>query len=184
MLDLWLPILNYIPKVSFLAKGWLSFHFKTQRDASRILGGLWLCGRGNLILKKWHLNFDLDTECILMKNIWILLPNFPLALWNRRAFEAVGNTLGKFLFVDEETLMGCDKRVGKLLVHIDISHGLLEEFEIEWQGRSIIQTLDFWKIPFWYLNCKKVGHLKDSCPFGISLDVEEGSEDDSKVSSP
>ena len=75
------------------------------------------------------------------------------------------NALGQFLYVDEQSLASRDKHVGKLLVQIDVSQGLLEELEIQWRGLSTVQKLDYWKVLFRCLICRRIRHLKDSCPF-------------------
>ena len=53
-------------------------------------------------------------------------------MWNRKAFEAVGNHLGRFLFISEDVLKGIDKRVGRIFVEIDMVKGLFEKIDIEW----------------------------------------------------
>ena len=71
----------------------------------------------------------------------------------------IGNHLGKFLHVEEETLMGVDKIVGHFLVELDMPRGLLDKKFIEWCGRSFAQTLDYWGIPFHYSKCREVRYL-------------------------
>jgi hypothetical protein len=53
-----------------------------------------------------------------------------LHLWNVKALEAIGNALGKFIKVDEVVLAASDKRIGRVLVEIDIHVGLSESLEI------------------------------------------------------
>ena len=84
------------------------------------------------------------------------------------------NALGQFLYVDEQSPTSQDKCVGKLLVQIDVSQGLLEELEIQWRGISIVQKLDYWKVLFRCLISRRIRHLKDSCPFdGFSEATDE-----------
>ena len=60
----------------------------------------------------------------------------------------IGNDLGRFLHLDLSLLEGEDKRVGKILVKINIYKGLLFELEVDWRGNIFIQPLDYWGIPF------------------------------------
>jgi hypothetical protein len=63
----------------------------------------------------------------------VLLPGLPLQLWNKRALEALGNDLGRFIAVDEQALKSPDKRLCKVLVEINLHAGLSETIEIEWR---------------------------------------------------
>jgi hypothetical protein len=47
-----------------------------------------------------------------------------------KELEAIGNVLGRFIKVDELSLNAYDKRMGKVLVELDIHYGLLESLEI------------------------------------------------------
>jgi hypothetical protein len=62
----------------------------------------------------------------------VLLPGLPLHFWNAKDLEAIGNALGKFIRVDDGALQASDKRIGRVLVEIDIHAGLLETLEIVW----------------------------------------------------
>jgi hypothetical protein len=50
--------------------------------------------------------------------------------------------------VDDQTLSTPSRKVGKILVEIDIHCGLPETLEIEWRGRRVLQRLDYLGIPF------------------------------------
>ena len=78
------------------------------------------------MLKRWHYGFDPEFEGIKFRHLWVLLLGLPITIWNKEYFVAIGNHIGLFLHVDEEILNGVDKRVGIMLVDIDMSWGLLE----------------------------------------------------------
>jgi len=111
------------------------------------------------MLTWWYSGFEPVMEKVLLHHIWVLLPGFPLAMWNRDAFEAVGNHFGCFQHISDDTLKCIDKRVGWILVEIDMAQGLFEKLDIEWRGFIYVQTVDYWGIPFRCSNCKRVGHL-------------------------
>jgi hypothetical protein len=54
------------------------------------------------MLKRWRTRFDPATEFFSLRHVWVLLPGFPLNLWNKKALMAIGNLLGRFLKVDEK----------------------------------------------------------------------------------
>jgi hypothetical protein len=50
--------------------------------------------------------------------------------------------------MDGQTLVAPSRKVGKILVEIDIHIGLPEVMEIEWRGWRVLQRLDYLDIPF------------------------------------
>jgi hypothetical protein len=108
----------------------------------------WGYGGGSLMLKQWCINFNPVTEYFSFHHIWVLLPGLPLQLWNSKALELIGNTLGSFLMVDEQALHTVDKQMEKVLVEVDIHAGLLETLDIEWRGHLFAQRLDYLGLPF------------------------------------
>lgn len=73
---------------------------------------------------------------------------------------AVANSVGWFILMEEEQLMGVERWSPRMLVDINSSDGLLGELEVVWEGGSFIQQLDYWNIPFHCHRCHKVGHAK------------------------
>lgn len=99
-------------------------------------------------------------------------------MWNWSIFEAVGNHMGKFLHIREVDLSGMDRRVGNFLVDIDMSLGLFEKIDIEWRGRTITQSLDYWGLDFRCHRCKEIRHLWRECALDhSSSSFEESLED-------
>jgi hypothetical protein len=80
--------------------------------------------------------------------MWVLLPGLPLQLWNEGALQAIGKSMGKFIMVDRTTLSAKSRKVGRIMVEMDIHLELPEVIEIEWRGRRVLQRLDYLGIPF------------------------------------
>jgi hypothetical protein len=78
----------------------------------------------------------------------------PLHLWNAKALEAIGNTLGRFISIDKEAITAPVKKVAKVLVELDIHKGLLESIDIEWRGHHTHQKLNYLGIPFRCTLCR------------------------------
>jgi hypothetical protein len=76
----------------------------------------------------------------------------------------IGDTLGKFLHVDPQFLVGQDRRVGRLLVEFDLQQGLPVDLVIEWHDFVYQQRLDYLGVSFRCATCKATGHLKHHCP--------------------
>ena len=59
-----------------------------------------------------------------------MLPGISIELWKTQVLNLVGEKLGKFVYVDERSLKGNNKKMASLLVELDISKGLISEIEI------------------------------------------------------
>jgi len=96
----WFPVLGYCPEVFYLPNGWLGFMFKSPEDTERILNTFWSYDGVSIMLKRWCLSFNPSSEYFSFRHVWVLLPSLPLQLWNLKAMEAVGNSLGRFLKIE------------------------------------------------------------------------------------
>jgi len=146
----WRPFLGYVPEISFLTRGWLSFHLCSPKDSTLILDWLWQLDDGNLMLKRRRISFDPSEDYFRLWHFLVLFPSLPLYLWNEKAFEPVGNTLGWFVSVNSNALVEPVKKVENVLVEIDIYEGLLKSIEINWIRHIIHQNLDYLGILFWF----------------------------------
>ena len=84
----------------------------------------------------------------------------------KEILEAIGDTIGKFVALEEEWEQKVDRRCAKILIEVDLHDGLYEGIHLELHGSLWRQRLDYWKIPFRCLRCKNAGHLVACCPFG------------------
>jgi hypothetical protein len=116
-----------------------------------------------------------ETEYFSLRHIWVLLPGMPLYLWNEGALSAIGDTLGKFIMIDRENLAAASRKVGRVLVEMDVHQGLPATLEIEWRGRRILQKLDYLGILFRCSFCRSTTHLRRDCKgSGVGDESQEG----------
>jgi hypothetical protein len=87
------------------------------------------------MVKRWRVAIDPVTEYFQHSHLWVLLPALPLHFWNEGALMVVGNSLGRFISLDTMTMESPARKVGRILVEIDIHEGLMEMIDIEWRGR-------------------------------------------------
>jgi hypothetical protein len=171
----WSPLLGYILEVIYISHGWFGFLFRTSEDTQKILEKLWAISGCNLMLKRWWVSFDPTTDYFCFCHLWVLLPGFPLQLWNEKALEAIGNKLGRYISLDEYSLRAPDRRLGKVLVEVDIHSGLLESLEINWRGHTVTQRLDYLGIPFRCTTCRRTRHLRRDCTGVMEEEESEAS---------
>ena len=81
-------------------------------------------------------------------HLWALLLGLPFPVWNRSLLEGIGNTIGRFVAVEEDFMNTYDKRMAQILVELDITKGLPAEVEILCHERLFTQRLDYLGIPF------------------------------------
>ena len=117
-----------------------------------------------LVLGRWHSCFDPLRERVTKRHPWVLLPSLPFPLWNLNILEGIANTIGRFVAVDEDFHLSFDKRMARVLVEFDISHGLPAEVEILCKERLLVQKLDYLHMPFHCSRCQEIRHLRCSCP--------------------
>jgi len=68
------------------------------------------------MMKIWRVGFKPLSEYFKYRHIWVLLPSLLIQLWSEGSFAAIGNELGRFIFVEDSVLKGVDRRMGKILV--------------------------------------------------------------------
>ena len=95
--------------------------------------------------------------------IWVKLTNLPFEFWSLDFFKLVGNSLGSFLEDDLSFLQTGVCCLGKILVLLDISKGLVVDLMISKGNLSICQPLDYVRVHFKCLRCHRHGHLTSNC---------------------
>jgi hypothetical protein len=169
----WKRELGYAPEIRYLTKGWYGFICRSPEDSARSLAKKWMVGRSSMMIKRWRLDFNPDTESFQMRHLWVLLLGLPLHFWNAAAMEAIGKYLGSFVSLDDFVMSTPSRNMGKILVEIDIHGGLPEIMEIEWRGRRIVQRLDYLRIPFQCSYCHKTSHLRKSCKGRVEEEISK-----------
>jgi hypothetical protein len=115
--------LGYLPELIFLTKGWFGILCKCPEDTNLLLDQKCILGRNSLMLKRWRLAFNPDTEYFQLRHIWVLLPGLPLQFWNEDALVAIGNSLGSFLALELDLLSASYRKIGKIMVELDVHRG-------------------------------------------------------------
>jgi len=144
----WLPIFGYVPMVFYLPWGWFGFNFHSPEDAAKILEGPWPHDGGSIMLKCWRLSFDPAQDYFQFRHLWVLLPGLPLNFWTLKVLMVIGNSIGHFIGVYEQALGALDRKLGQVLVEVDIHSGLLETLDIQWRDRCFHRGWITWVYHF------------------------------------
>ena len=90
----WKPLIDYVPTISLLSRGWIVFVFLEEAHCTRILEGIWCMGAISLVLDRWHTWFDPLRERISKRHLWVMLPHLPFPLWKKNVLEGIANSIG------------------------------------------------------------------------------------------
>lgn len=112
----WKPVIGYTPIISNLMKEWYCFHFLNVTDVDAILKGPWVFKRRFLALYRWYIGYDTLKNTPSNNLIWVKLPNLPLEMWSKEILEEIGNSIGRFVYVDPWCLGEKGKRIAWILI--------------------------------------------------------------------
>ena len=86
------------------SKGFFTIIFFNQEDRDRILeGGPYFFFSMGLYLRPWKERFNPETEDMTVAPVWIRLFSLPGEYWDLETLRDIGNSLGEFIKVAEQT---------------------------------------------------------------------------------
>jgi len=85
-------------------------------------------GSRGMYLNKWTPNFNLENEIPCVIPVCVPLPSLPLHHWNDETFEAIGNSPGRYIDIEEprDGIYAC----AHICVEVDMEKGLWEAVEL------------------------------------------------------
>lgn len=96
--------------------------------------------------------------------VWVRLHNLPLHFWHLKVLTTIGNSLGKFLKIDEDRVNRGIFTFARICVEVDLSQGLPEHITLKYNNSLRIQLLDYENTTFRCRSCMQTGHLQFNCP--------------------
>ena len=60
----------------------------------------------------------------------------------------VVTAISSFMLIEDDKLLGFDRSAPRVMVDMDLSNGLPDELEVQWEGGTFVQRLDYWKVAF------------------------------------
>lgn len=101
-----------------------------------------------LLLKPWYLTFNPTTKSFDKVPMWVRLSYLPLQFSFESCFEAIGDSLGRFLGVDEGSLRFQHTTFACILVEMDFKKGFPADLFLKVGERQWLQPMDYEGIPF------------------------------------
>ncbi|KAL2243784.1 UNVERIFIED_CONTAM: hypothetical protein Sindi_0496400 [Sesamum indicum] len=118
---------------------------------------------------KWSPTFTPAQESSLIP-VWICFPELPAHLFHKDALFAVANMIGTPLQIDDCTFNQSKLSKARIGIEIDLTKPLVEGFNIQINGVTIHQKVEYEQLPKYCNLCKHVGHddlecyTMDNCP--------------------
>ena len=91
--------------------------------------------------------------------VWIRLFSLPGEYWDLETLRDIGNTLGEFIKVAEQTKAHRYTSFARICVYLDLSKEMPEAINLSWEDEEWIQPIDYEKIPFRCTQCHEYDHL-------------------------
>ena len=98
-----------------------------------------------------------------MAPIWIRLFSLPGEYWDPDTLRDIGNALGEFIKVSEQTKVHRYTSFSRICVYLDLSKELPEAINLSWEDEEWLQPIDYEHISFRCRQCHEYGHLGRNC---------------------
>lgn len=161
---IWGKLLDSLPSVVTMTKGWFSLHFHRPEHVSWVLSKYWHIEMMQVLLKRWTPLFDSKIEQLGAGPIWVRMPGLQLQFWIEDVFRCVANDLGVFLFYDKYFLESSKMAYACILFHLDTRDGLVKILRLQWWGNIKLQKLDYKGVPSRCRSCHEFGHTYKEYP--------------------
>lgn len=151
-------------KVTEIGTNFFQFVFEVQEDLNRVLsGGPWLMDNQIMVLKKWGVRIEEDTEAFSKTNLWVQISNLPLHWFSKEIGRKVGSIVDK---VQDVIIPQSGSREGrhlKIQVEININQPLLRGTAVKCNGTTRWLQFKYERCPDFCYNCGVIGHGEKSC---------------------
>lgn len=149
--------------VSLTTKGFFLFRFRCQVDLDKALSSNpSLVGKWKIHLLRWYPGMD-DVPLPKSTAVWIRFRIVPYHLWCSNIFQALANSVGKPIKMDDITASYKMLGFARLLVEVDISKPLPSLIWIDLEGEEPIDI----SVEYENLRCSHClfpGHSESICP--------------------
>lgn len=152
------------------AKGFFTIVFFNLEDRTRVFeNGPYFFNSAGLFLRVWRERFSPETEDLSIAPVWVRLFSLPAEFWDPSILEDIGNSIGIFVKMAEQTKLARYTSFARICVYMNISKDLPEAIKLTWQDEVWVQPLDYENLPFRCKICHEHGHLLRNYPLNPTL---------------
>ena len=90
----------------------------------------------------------------------------PSEYWDMESLRDIGNSIGEFVKVAEQTKIQRYMTYAHICVYMDLSKDLPKAISLNWEDEEWIQNIDYEQLPFRCRICHEYGHFGRNCPKG------------------
>ena len=101
---------------------------------------------------------------MMVSPVWIRLFSLPSEYWDLDTLKDIGNTLGEFIKVLEQTKVQRYTSFARICVYMDLSKELSKVISLNWEDEEWIQPIDYEQLPFRCRHYHEYSHLWRNCP--------------------
>ncbi|KAH6776562.1 hypothetical protein C2S52_014123 [Perilla frutescens var. hirtella] len=123
---------------------------------------IWFVNGCPMHVFKWTPGFNPSFETSIFA-IWITLPGLPLHLFDHNALFKIGSIFGKPIQIESATANRTRVSFARLYVEIDLTKTYPTSIVLNLDGHEMHQRVVFDKMPLYCVECKHLGHAKETC---------------------
>ena len=121
------------PKLQTFVKGWFTLNLNCLAHTNWVLSTIWHIDQAPVLLRRWMPLFDPELERVDSSPIWVPLVGLPYHLWIEEVFRWIRDAMGTYLTFDASFQTTGRMAYAIILVHLDLSKGILEHINIQWR---------------------------------------------------
>ena len=131
------------------AKGLLIVIFFNEEDRTRIFeSGPYFYNSAGLLLGPWKEIFNPDNEKSTISLVWIRMYSLPTEYYTEEILTEIGNLLGNFVKVSEQTRERRYTSYTRICIYLDISKDLSDGIDLTWEDEDWFQAIEYEQLPF------------------------------------
>eukprot|EP00253_Pinus_taeda_P017393 PITA_17393 len=167
------------------SKGFFTAVFNCLEYRNKILdGGPYFFNSAGLFLRAWVERFNPDKEDLSYAPVWIRLYSLPWEYWEESSLQEIGNTLGEFVKVAEDTKLCTYTSYARISVYMDLKQPLPDMVRFLHEDVEWIQLIDYEHVPFRCRKCHNLGHLFRDCPLNRKMPTSTNAENQEPDAGP
>ncbi|KAL0405076.1 UNVERIFIED_CONTAM: hypothetical protein Sradi_2148400 [Sesamum radiatum] len=111
---------------------------------------------------KWSPTFIPDQESSVVP-VWVSFPDLPAHLFRKDALHSIAKFVGVPLQIADSTFSRPMLSRARICIEIDLLKPLVKEFDLQINGRTFVQKVEYEQVPQYCSLCKHVGHQDSEC---------------------